>query len=88
MAIFEPKIHFMGHGLKLFVSSLREPTRKFLKSLILILEKGTFFFEHLFPVVAKTWLELIFFCQESRFLTQKSDFCLMTPILINDPILA
>ena len=73
MAIFEPKIHFWGHGVKLLVSSIREPMRKFLKSLMFILEKGTFFFEQLFPVVARTWLELSFFCQESRFLAQKSD---------------
>ena len=88
MAIFEPKIHFWGHGVKLLVSSIREPMRKFLKSLMFILEKGTFFFEQLFPVVARTWLELSFFCQESRFLAQKSDFCHTTPILINGPILA
>ena len=86
--IFEPKIHFWGHGVKLLVSSIREPMRKFLKSLMFILEKGTFFFEQLFPVVARTWLELSFFCQESRFLAQKSDFCHTTPILINGPILA
>ena len=61
MAIFEPKIHFWGHGVKLLVSSIREPMRKFLKSLMFILEKGTFFFEQLFPVVARTWLELSFF---------------------------
>ena len=72
MAIFEPKIHFWGHGVKLLVSSIREPMRKFLKSLMFILEKGTFFFEQLFPVVARTWLELSFFCQESRFLAQKN----------------
>ena len=89
MAIFEPKIHFWGHGVKLLVSSIREPMRKFLKSLMFILEKGTFFFEQLFPVVARTWLELsFFFCQESRFLAQKSDFFHTTPILINGPILA
>ena len=88
MAIFEPKIHFWGHGVKLLVSSIREPMRKFLKSLMFILEKGTFFFEQLFPVVARTWLELSFFCQESRSLAQKSDFCHMTLILINGPILA
>ena len=88
MAIFEPKIHFWGHGVKLLVSSIREPMRKFLKSLMFILEKGTFFFEQLFPVVARTWLELSFFCQESRFLAQKSDFCHTTLILINGPILA
>ena len=57
MAIFEPKIHFWGHGVKLLVSSIREPMRKFLKSLMFILEKGTFFFEQLSPVVARTWLE-------------------------------
>ena len=88
ITIFEPKIHFWGHGEKLLVSSIREPMRKFLKSLMFILEKGTFFFEQLFPVVARTWSELSFFCQESRFLAQKSDFCHTTPILINGPILA
>ena len=30
---------------------------KFLKRLIFIWEKATFFFEQLFPVVARTWLE-------------------------------
>ena len=87
MAIFEPKIHFWGHGVKLLVSSIREPMRKFLKSLMFILEKGTFFFEQLFPVVARTWLGsksgTLF-----QFLAKKSDFCHTTPILVDDPFLA
>ena len=33
-------------------------TPKFAKRLIFILEKGTFFFEQLFPVEARTWLEV------------------------------
>ena len=81
MAIFEPKIHFWGHGVKLLVSSIREPMRKFLKSLMFILEKGTFFFEQLFPVVARTWLELSFFLPgisvfgpKIRFLPYDPDF--------------
>ena len=81
MAIFEPKIHFWGHGVKLLVSSIREPMRKFLKSLMFILEKGTFFFEQLFPVVARTWSELSFFLPgvsvfgpKIRFLPYDPDF--------------
>ena len=89
MAIFEPKIHFWGHGVKLLVSSIREPMRKFLKSLMFILEKGTFFFEQLFPVVARTWLELsFFFARNLGFWPQNQIYCHMTPILINGPILA
>ena len=65
---------------------------KFLKRLIFIWEKVTFFFEQLFPVVAKTWLELrsesFFLGPKSRFLVQKSIFCHTTPILVNDPFLA
>ena len=71
---FWAKNSFLGACSKTFKTSIREPMRKFLKSLMFILEKGTFFFEQLFPVVARTWLELSFFCQESRFLDQKSDF--------------
>ena len=65
---------------------------KFAKRLIFILEKGTFFFEQLFPVVARTWLELksecLFLGPKFQFLVQKSDFCHMTPILVDDPFLA
>ena len=54
--------------------------------------KATFFFEQLFPVVARTWLELrsesFFLGPKSWFLVQKSDFCHTTPILVNDPFLA
>ena len=88
LPVLGPNPFFGGYGVKLLVSSICEPMRKFLKSLMFILEKGTYFFEQLFPVVARTWLELSFFCQESRFLAQKSDFCHTTPILINGPILA
>ena len=56
------------------------------KFLIFILEKGNFFFEQLFPVVARSWLELrseCFLGPKSQFLAQKSDFYYTTPILIN-----
>ena len=59
---------------------------------LIIWPKATFFFDQLFPVVAKTWLgyksERLFFGPKFRFLVQKSDFCHMTPILVNDPFLA
>ena len=49
--------------------------------------KATFFFEQLFPVVARTWLEsksgTSFLGPKFRFLAKKSDFCHMTPILVN-----
>ena len=65
---------------------------KSLKRLIFIWEKATFFFEQLFPVVARTWLILksgsFFLGPKFWFLVQKSDFCHTTPILINDPFLA
>ena len=65
---------------------------KFLKRLIFIWEKATFFFEQLFPVVARTWLELksgtSFLGPKFRFLAKKSDFCHTTPILVDDPFLA
>ena len=41
---------------KAFYPKKKHP--KFLKRLIFVLEKGTFFFEQLFPVVARTWLPL------------------------------
>ena len=59
---------------------------------MIIWAKATFFFEQLFPVVARTWLELksgtFFMIPKFRFLVQKSDFCHTTPILVNDPFLA
>ena len=52
---------------------------KFLKRLIFIWEKATFFFEQLFPVVARTWFPLrsesFFWGPKSRFLAEKSNFC-------------
>ena len=61
--------------------------------LMFILEKGTFFFEQLFPVVARTWLilrsELFFGDPKSWFLAEKKlIFCYTTPILVNGPFLA
>ena len=54
---------------------------------VAIWEKATFFFERLFPVVARTWLEYksdrLFLGPKFRFLVQKSDFCHTTPILVN-----
>ena len=59
---------------------------------LIIWAKGPFFFEQLFPVVARTWLglksECLFFGPKFRFLAKKSDFCHMTPILVDDPFLA
>jgi len=46
----------------------------------------------LFPVVARTWLELksdrLFLGPKFRFLAKKSDFCHTTPIFVDDPFLA
>ena len=59
---------------------------------LIIWAKALFFFEQLFPVVARTWLESksgsLFLGPKFRFLVQKSDFCHTTPILVDDPILA
>ena len=59
---------------------------------LIIWAKATFFFEQLFPVVARTWLILksdsLFLGPKFWFLVQKSDFCHTTPILVNDPFLA
>ena len=59
---------------------------------LIIWAKALFFFEQLFPVVARTWLGLksgpLFLGPKFRFLVQKSDFCHTTPILVNDPFLA
>ena len=48
----------------------------FLKRLISILEKGTFFFEQLFPVMARTWLESGSVC---LFLGPQIQFLLYVP---------
>ena len=59
---------------------------------LIIWAKATFFFEQLFPVVARTWLgyrsDRLFLGPKFRFLVQKSDFCHTTPILVNYPFLA
>ena len=59
---------------------------------LIIWAKGLFFFEQLFPVVARTWLELksvcLFLGPKFRFLAKKSDFCHTTPIFVDDPFLA
>ena len=59
---------------------------------LIIWAKALFFFEQLFPVVARTWLELksgtLFLGPKFWFLAQKSDFCHTTPILVDDPFLA
>ena len=59
---------------------------------MIIWAKATFFFEQLFPVVARTWLEYksvtLFLGLKFQFLAKKSDFCHTTPILVNDPFLA
>ena len=51
---------------------------KFPKRLIFTLEKGTFFFEQLFPVMARPWLESI-----SALFFGPKIFCHTTPILVN-----
>ena len=59
---------------------------------IIIWAKATFFFEQLFPGVARTWLESrserFFLGPKSRVLVKKSDFCHTTPILVDGPFLA
>ena len=59
---------------------------------LIIWAKALFFFEQLFPVVARTWLGaksgIYFLGPKFRFLAQKSDFCHTTPILVDDPFLA
>ena len=54
---------------------------KFLKRLIFILEMGTFFFEQLFPVVARTRLEL----RSELFLVQNLGFWPKIPIFAIRP---
>ena len=84
---FSQKVCFW---LKMHLNPKKHP--QFLKILIFIWEKATFFFEQLFPVVARTWLGYksgsLFFGPKFWFLAQKSDFCHTTPILVNDPFLA
>ena len=59
---------------------------------LIIWAKATFFFEQLFPVVARTWLGeksgTSFLGPKFRFLAKKSDFCHTIPILVHDPFLA
>ena len=56
---------------------------------LIIWAKALFFFEQLFPVVARTWLELksgsFFLGPKSWFLAQKFDFCHTTLNLVNGP---
>ena len=61
---------------------------KFLKKLIFIWEKATFFFEQLFLVVARAWLGSrsgIFLGPKAWFLAKKSNLCHRTPILVKGP---
>merc|ERR1712004_429356 len=59
---------------------------------LIIWAKALFFFEQLFPVVARTWLgeksDRLFMGPKFRFLAPKSNFCHTTPILVDDPFLA
>ena len=59
---------------------------------LIIWAKALFFFEQLFPVVARTWLGLksgtSFLDPIFRFLAKKSNFYHTTPILVDDPFLA
>merc|ERR1711928_82122 len=73
------------------IGSYPKKSPKMTFSPLIIWAKATFFFEQLFPVVARTWLEsksgTSFLGPKFRFLAQKSDFCHMTPILVDDPFL-
>ena len=59
---------------------------------LIIWAKALFFYEQLFPVVARTWWaprsDRLLLGPKFRFLVQKSDFCHTIPILVNDPFLA
>ena len=59
---------------------------------LIIWAKATFFFEQLFPVVARTWLrsksDSFFLGPKFWFLAKKSNFCHTTTILVDDPFLA
>ena len=58
---------------------------------LVIWAKALFFFEQLFPVVARTWFaqrSVCFFWAQNFGFGPKSDFCLTTPILVNGPFLA
>merc|ERR1712012_1197339 len=78
---FSQKVCFW---LKMHLNPKKHP--QFLKILIFIWEKATFFFEQLFLVVARTWLEsrsgLFSGGPKFRFLAKKSDFYHTTPILV------
>ena len=64
---------------------------KIAKRLVFILEKDTFLFAQLFPVVARTWCPARSGCflwaPKSQFLAQNSDFCHSTPNFVNVPFL-
>ena len=64
---------------------------KIAKGLVFILEKDTFLFAQLFPVVARTWCPARSGCflwaPKSQFLAQNSDFCHSTPNFVNVPFL-
>merc|ERR1711978_400490 len=65
---------------------------KMTSSPLIIWAKGTFFFEQLFSVVARTWLgtksESLFLDPKFQFLAKKSNFCHTTPIFVDDPFLS
>ena len=67
---------------------------KFVKRLIFILEKGTFFFAQCttFPGRGQNMVSLkkliLFLGQNLGFWPKKNDFCHTTPILVNNPFLA
>merc|ERR1712004_886850 len=77
-------------GLKMGLTPKKSPKMTFPP--LNIWAKALFFFEQLFPVVARTWLELksdsFFLGPKFRILAKKSDFCHRTPILVDDPFLA
>ena len=59
---------------------------------LIIWAKALFFFEQLFSVVARTWLEYksgtLFLGPKFQFLAKKTDFCHTTPILVHDLFVA
>ena len=59
--------------------------------MLIIWEKGTFFFGQHCPIVAGTWLEsksAPFLGQNIRISAQKSVFCYRTPVFVNGAFVA
>ena len=92
ISVFGPKIRFLPYDPNFGQQTVGSPRRDRSFPTLIIWAKATFFFEQLFPVVARTWLEYksvcLFLGPKFRFLAKKSDFCHTTPILVDDPFLA